>query len=397
MARSLKPRSKPKKPYPTFPLTAHPNGQWCKKIKSKVHFFGTWADPAAALTRYRVVAADLHAGRRPRTSRVRSAELTVKSAVNRYLEWQKSKMDVGDIGPRWFEDCRRILAAFAKAVGTHRVVSDLCPEDFQRYRTSLAKHLGVHALARNITAIKSMFKFVYENELIDKPVRYGPGFAKPSATQKRKSRQRVEADVGKRLFTSSELTRMIEECPGDLLGPVLLGINGGFGNTDVATLPRTAVDQEVGVVSYARPKTGIERVVPLWPETLAALESAQANKPSPEDESATKLVFLTPRGKPLVRQTIRQNEDGTIKVVTVDRLVKVFGALLSDLGIRRKGVGFYTLRHTFRTWADEVKDQHAIHRIMGHAIPGMSGIYVEEIGLERLRAVTDHVRSKLFG
>jgi hypothetical protein len=34
---------------------------------------------------------------------------------------------------------------------------------------------------------------------------------------------------------------------------------------------------------------------------------------------------------------------------------------------------------------------------MGHAIPGMSGIYVEEIGLDRLRAVVEHVRQKVFG
>jgi hypothetical protein len=33
---------------------------------------------------------------------------------------------------------------------------------------------------------------------------------------------------------------------------------------------------------------------------------------------------------------------------------------------------------------------------MGHAIPGMSGIYVEEIGVERLRKVVNHVRSKLW-
>jgi len=73
-----------------------------------------------------------------------------------------------------------------------------------------------------------------------------------------------------------------------------------------------------------------------------------------------------------------------------------FGALLSKLGLKRKGVGFYALRHTFRTWAHETRDQHAIHRIMGHAIPGMSGIYIEEISMERLRAVVDHVRSKVF-
>jgi integrase len=70
--------------------------------------------------------------------------------------------------------------------------------------------------------------------------------------------------------------------------------------------------------------------------------------------------------------------------------------LLRKLNLKRRGIGFYTLRHTFRTWADETRDQHAIHRIMGHAIPGMSGIYVEEISLDRLRAVVEHVRLRLF-
>ena len=26
-------RKRPSKPYPNFPLTAHNNGQWCKKIR----------------------------------------------------------------------------------------------------------------------------------------------------------------------------------------------------------------------------------------------------------------------------------------------------------------------------------------------------------------------------
>jgi hypothetical protein len=48
MARLAKPR-KPQKPYRSFPLTAHNNSQWCKKIHGKVRFFGVWADPQAAL------------------------------------------------------------------------------------------------------------------------------------------------------------------------------------------------------------------------------------------------------------------------------------------------------------------------------------------------------------
>jgi hypothetical protein len=32
--------TKPTKPHKDFPLTPHPNGQWCKKVLIKVHFFG---------------------------------------------------------------------------------------------------------------------------------------------------------------------------------------------------------------------------------------------------------------------------------------------------------------------------------------------------------------------
>lgn len=41
--------AKPSKPYPEFPLTAHPAGTWCKKIRGKLHYFGPWADPDSAL------------------------------------------------------------------------------------------------------------------------------------------------------------------------------------------------------------------------------------------------------------------------------------------------------------------------------------------------------------
>jgi len=64
-------RQKPKKPHPSFPLTAHANGQWCKRIRGRVHFFGVWADPEAALKEYKCQAADLHAGRLPQRRQAR--------------------------------------------------------------------------------------------------------------------------------------------------------------------------------------------------------------------------------------------------------------------------------------------------------------------------------------
>ena len=406
MAVPKRKQTKPKKPYPSFPLTAHNNGQWCKKIRGKIHFFGVWDDPQAALNSYLQVAEDLHAGRQPSTSSLSSDDLTVKNVCNHFLTYQLQKVENTEITSRCFEDYRRIAQNFAQSVGPNRLVCDLGPTDFQQYRHKLARHglsrkgkgLGVHALIRTITVVRSILKYAYETDLIDKPIKYGKSFARPSAAFRRKNRQAIKLQNGNQLFEPHEIHAMLDIADIHLKAMILLGINGGFGNTDCARLPIKAICFDRKIIEFNRPKTSIERVVPLWPETITALHKAIAARPRPVDDDADKLLFLTKFGFPWVRQNVHTADDrGITKVITVDSIVRAFNKVLNELTIKRKGLGFYALRHTFRTWADETRDQHAIHRIMGHAIPGMSGIYVEEISLDRLQAVTEYVRGKLFG
>src|SRR3990172_5355962 len=57
--------AKPPKPRPDFPLYAHRVGQWAKKVRGKTHFFGVWANPEAALEKWVAQKDALLAGREP--------------------------------------------------------------------------------------------------------------------------------------------------------------------------------------------------------------------------------------------------------------------------------------------------------------------------------------------
>lgn len=74
----------------------------------------------------------------------------------------------------------------------------------------------------------------------------------------------------------------------------------------------------------------------------------------------------------------------------------MFGRLLTDLGIKRPGLSFYALRHSFETHAGESRDQPAVDAIMGHDPGDMASLYRERISDDRLRAVVDHVHAWLW-
>ena len=223
-------REKPSKPYSSFPLTAHNNGQWCKKICGRVHFFGVWDGPQAALDRYLRLAADLHSGRLRPASSLATNGTTVKDICNHYLTHQLQRAEAHEIGFRWFEDCRCAVQDFARFAGPSRLVSDLGPEELRRYRQKLVrsglaaggKGLGVHALSRAVTIIRGMLKHAFELDLIEKPVKVASAFDKPSASVKRRARRDVERQNGKRLFEPPEIRAMIAATKGPPRATVLL-------------------------------------------------------------------------------------------------------------------------------------------------------------------------------
>jgi integrase len=72
------------------------------------------------------------------------------------------------------------------------------------------------------------------------------------------------------------------------------------------------------------------------------------------------------------------------------------GKAMREAKVHRKGLGFYTLRHTFRTIADATLDFPAVRMIMGHADGSIDDTYREKISDDRLVKVTNFVRAWLF-
>jgi integrase len=368
------------------PLFPHRAGYWAKKIRGRLVYFGErWHDDAeqaaaldGALDEYDKQKEALHAGRKPRPD---PNALTVKDAANAFLNAKKALMDARELSPRTWADYKRVTDLLVAHFGKQRLVSDLDPQDFAALRNKAARKWGPHRLATTIQYARSVFKHAFEAGLIPTPVRFGPGFKRPT----KKTLRLHRAEQGPKLFTAEEIRRLLDAAGPSLKAMILLGINCGFGNSDCGNLPLSALDLAGGWIDFPRPKTGIPRRCPLWVETVAALRQALAKRQKPKKAEHAGLVFITLRGDTWGKDT----SDNPIS--------KEVAKLLKKLGINgRKGLGFYTLRHVFRTVADEAKDQPAVDFIMGHESPHMSSVYRETISGERLKAVTDYVRAWLF-
>jgi integrase len=368
---------KPAKPYPEYPLTAHPGGSWCKKIRGKVFYFGPWSDPDGALKKYLEQKDALHAGR---VARPDPDALTVKGLANAFLTHKLALLDAGELSRRSWADYKEVAELLVSHFGRGRLVADLAPDDFAGLRKKMAKCWGPVRLGNVIQRVRSVFKHALDADLLGRAVRFGPGFKRPSRKVLRLNR----AAQGAKLFTREEVLLLLLIAPVHLEAMILLAINCGFGNTDCGRLLQSAVDLENRMIDFPRPKTGIPRRCPLWPETAAAIREALAVRPAPKGEGLDGLVFITRCGQSWARDT----EPGTI--------TREFRKLLKGLGINGHR-NFYTLRHTFRTVADESKDSVACDFIMGHEVPHMSSVYRETISDERLRAVAEHVHAWLFG
>jgi integrase len=311
--------------------------------------------------------------------------MTLKDLCNEILTFKKHLVETGELTARshqdYYDTCERLLSI----LGSNIIVEEIRPDDLLKVRERLAKTLGPVALANEIGRVRVLFNYAYGEERIERPVRFGKSFRKPSKRTLRQHKAQREAENGKKFFEASAIRRMLDAADVHMRAMIYLGANCGFGNADCGKLPMTALDLDGGWISFPRPKTGIPRRCKLWPETVKALRESIANRTPPKDEKHCGLVFVTKYGQPWFKDSSSTNP-----------VSQQFRKLLVACGLYRDGIGFYALRHTFETVAGETKDQVAVNHIMGHVDDSMAGEYREHISDARLEFVADHVHSWLF-
>lgn len=347
-------KHKPKKPSKDYPLYPHANGQWAKKVRGKTYFFGVWEDPHAALVNWLAQKDNLLAGvvstaTTPGALTVGQLCDLVYHAKSQEPKLAKRSLDEYDLA------CKRITKFFGK----DRVVETIHPLDFAKFRLELAKGVAVSTLDGRIGYIRAVFQWADGKSIFEKSLTklWGDAFAKPTRKDLRKNKANKE-----RWVEPAQLRLLLSKARPQMRAMLYLSINAGFGNSDCATLPLSAIDLQTKWIRWARPKTGMDRKCPLWPETVKAIKDWLEIRPEPKSEANADLVFLTRFGN--------QWESTS----TNNPISKEFTKLRKECKITTPGVSFYSARHVFQTVA-ELEDKLAATVIMGHVDPTIQAVY----------------------
>jgi len=349
-----------------FPLTLHKTGQYCKKVKGKMYYFGK--DKQYALERYLEQASSLHHNRNSITKK-KNSDMTLKTLSELYLQHQLAKVESDELSALHYTDQNSCLSKFVNSIGQFVKVRDISTLDLQKYRRKINKCYSSQRMNLNISVMKAMFHWAKKNDILTEI----PNIDVISRN-KTEHQQRY-------IFSSEEIRKFLELADAQMKAMIWLGLNCGFGCTDCAKLQWKNFDFEKNRVVFPRGKTGIMRDLPLWPETVEAIRNI------PKREG--KLVFYTKHGRPMISE--RYTGTGNSKKYSSTNMVTTkFSRLIKKVGLDvPKGTGFYTLRRTAATIAARSGDPFAVQRLLGHADLKMATRYVQDVSKQ-----TDEVVEK---
>jgi len=353
-----------------FPLTFHPTGQYCKKIKGKMYYFGS--DKKEALQKYLDQATYLH-GCQDNLQKPTGDNMTLKQLCDMYLNYQYSKLQANDLTASHHNEQIDSLNKLMVFLGQNIDINNISTLDLQNYKRRIQKsYVSVCRLNLHISITKALFHWAKKNDVL-------ANIPNIDAVSRGKIIHQERFT-----FNSEHITRLLSAADVKMRTMIWLGLNCGFGCTDCAELKWIDLDLVNARVKLPRRKTGISRDLPLWLETVEALEKISRTG---------KLVFYTSRGNPYIQTLLKPDGNGNGKYTTLNTITTKFSRLIKKSGLDvPKGTGFYSLRRTAATFAARSGDPFAVQRLLGHADLQMATRYVQDVSAQTDRVIENSRR-----
>jgi integrase/recombinase XerC len=295
------------------------------------------------------------------------------SDVQEYLDHLAKERDVSPHTVRAYDrDLREFVEYLGRYYGggawTWQGVDRLAMRGFL---ASLAKRgLGKRSMARTLSAIRSFYRYLHRNEVVDanparavgapKLEKYLPGYL-----------DRAQIDL---LFQMAEV-RAWEGKFVDVRNLAILELfySTGMRLSELQGMNRVDLDM-ISQQAKVRGKGRKERIVPIGDHAVLALRNYEAKR----DE------LLRAIGSKVDRTAVFVGRNG--RRIGVRAVQKAVGAFLREID-EDAGLSVHSLRHTFATHLlDAGADLRAVQELLGHASISTTQIYTHT-SVERLKRV----------
>jgi integrase len=381
----------------SFPLTLTRWG-YVKTVNGRTHWICGKKSPREALAVWHsmatALAATANSSPHPPPVKVDHEGVTIHYILGRWINSREVDLHAGKIKPGTFAQYRRSARRIDPFIG-HMRCDDYRPESTEHLHAELVRKHGEDFGRRAVGHWRDCCNYAEERDWC-RPVRLGRKIvrrllSRPAARMQwdLMDRRQVKKLLAAAKSATEGRRNDFRQQAEQFHAALLLALNGGYGPTELAEMPRGFVDLKAGVIKGPRGKTGVMHVCPLWPETRTALKPVLAQRPGDA------LLFRTRNGNPWVYVKAKMKGTRAVNATGNDNFKQRWNDLTKPLGLKVKGQGMYKLRHLHATTADKFGDDNARRVLMGHAMEGATGHYVD-VGLERIRKLTDYLRKQLI-
>jgi integrase len=388
-------------------------GQWYKTIDSKPQYFGKVENADEAADRYLEFMQDRAAGRASAKT-IKAKGCRVDEGLDHWFEESLKDHKAGLMSASRLDEVHRVGRIILEHVCPTDRLPDVPAVSWMRLHRALARR-APRTWEKYSGTVRTFLKHCYEHDLVPSPVKLPSKFRGPADgeqdvwddTHKRQVGTLSAEDIVRALWTTAETTHKLtvttkrqggktstwtqtqtySNFPA-IRAAILLGINCGFSQAEIASLRVENVDLENRCISLRRNKVGKKKIIAaLWEETAEALLEPLAGRTSG-------LVFRTASGGPVVTTGLSEASGGTSKI-RQDYIAVWWKQACRVAKVEHKPFSYF--RKTFRTVADTCRDKEAVETVMGHNPNNVAEGYVLGRDFGRLVAVADHVKDWLAG